>query len=133
MRGSAPALVAEAIGTFLFFFIAAGAALAVTGDPAAALLVVALALAWGVSLGTTSLALADAARQGATNQSQRALPLWLNGGGRDHHRPPPPKPDGGGRTPIVGNPPGALQPFNALPGGSFSPAIRGEKRETEQR
>jgi MIP family channel proteins len=43
MRGSAPALVAEAIGTFLFFFIAAGAALAVTGDPAAALLVVALA------------------------------------------------------------------------------------------
>jgi MIP family channel proteins len=35
--------VAEAIGTFLFFFIAAGAALVVTGDPAAALLVVALA------------------------------------------------------------------------------------------
>jgi len=43
MRGSAPALVAEAIGTFLFFFIAAGAALVVTGDPAAALLVVAFA------------------------------------------------------------------------------------------
>jgi MIP family channel proteins len=43
MRDWAPALVAEAIGTFLFFFIAAGAALVVTGDPAAALLVVALA------------------------------------------------------------------------------------------
>jgi MIP family channel proteins len=44
MRGSAPALVAEGIGTFLFFFIAAGAALVVTGgDPAATLLVVALA------------------------------------------------------------------------------------------
>jgi MIP family channel proteins len=43
MQGSVPAVVAEAIGTFLFFFIAAGAALVVTGDPAAALLVVALA------------------------------------------------------------------------------------------
>ncbi len=43
MQGSAPAIVAEAIGTFLFFFIAAGAALVVTGDPAAALLIVALA------------------------------------------------------------------------------------------
>ena len=43
MRGSGPALVAEAIGTFLFFFIAAGAALVATGDPAATLLVVALA------------------------------------------------------------------------------------------
>jgi MIP family channel proteins len=43
MSGWAPALVAEAIGTFLFFFIAAGAALVVTGDPAAALLIVALA------------------------------------------------------------------------------------------
>ncbi|MEX0629776.1 MAG: aquaporin [Chloroflexota bacterium] len=43
MRDWAPALVAEAIGTFLFFFIAAGAALVVTGDPAATLLVVALA------------------------------------------------------------------------------------------
>ncbi len=43
MQGSAPALVAEAIGTFLFFFIAAGAALVATGDPAATLLIVALA------------------------------------------------------------------------------------------
>jgi MIP family channel proteins len=43
MRDWAPALVAEAIGTFLFFFIAAGAALVVAGDPAAALLIVALA------------------------------------------------------------------------------------------
>jgi MIP family channel proteins len=43
MSGTVPALVAEAIGTFLFFFIAAGAALVVTGDPAAALIVVALA------------------------------------------------------------------------------------------
>jgi MIP family channel proteins len=43
MQASVPAVVAEAIGTFLFFFIAAGAALVVTGDPAAALLVVALA------------------------------------------------------------------------------------------
>ena len=43
MQGSVPAVVAEAIGTFLFFFIAAGAALLATGDPAAALLVVAIA------------------------------------------------------------------------------------------
>ncbi|HEV7200640.1 MAG TPA: aquaporin [Candidatus Limnocylindria bacterium] len=43
MRGLAPALVAEAVGTFLFFFIAAGAALAATGDPAAVLLTIALA------------------------------------------------------------------------------------------
>jgi glycerol uptake facilitator-like aquaporin len=43
MQGSVPAVVAEAIGTFLFFFIAAGAALLATGDPASALLVVALA------------------------------------------------------------------------------------------
>jgi MIP family channel proteins len=43
MRGMAPALVAEAFGTFLFFFIAAGAALAATGDPAAVLLSIALA------------------------------------------------------------------------------------------
>jgi MIP family channel proteins len=43
MRGLAPALVGEAVGTFLFFFIAAGAALAATGDPAAVLLVIALA------------------------------------------------------------------------------------------
>ena len=44
MRGGAPAYVAEAVGTFLFFFIAAGAVLVVTGgDPAATLLVVALA------------------------------------------------------------------------------------------
>lgn len=43
MSGSAPALLAEAVGTFLFFFIAAGAALVVTGDPAAASIVVALA------------------------------------------------------------------------------------------
>ncbi|HEY7738279.1 MAG TPA: aquaporin [Candidatus Limnocylindria bacterium] len=43
MSGTVPALVAEAIGTFLFFFIAAGAALVVTGDPAAATIVVALA------------------------------------------------------------------------------------------
>ena len=43
MRDWAPALIAEAIGTFLFFFIAAGSALVVTGDPAATLLVVALA------------------------------------------------------------------------------------------
>jgi MIP family channel proteins len=43
MQGSAPAIVAEAIGTFLFFFIAAGAALVATGDPAATLLIVALA------------------------------------------------------------------------------------------
>jgi MIP family channel proteins len=43
MRGLAPALVAEAVGTFLFFFIAAGAALAATGDPAAVLLTIAFA------------------------------------------------------------------------------------------
>jgi MIP family channel proteins len=43
MQGSVPAVVAEGIGTFLFFFIAAGAALLATGDPAATLLVVALA------------------------------------------------------------------------------------------
>ena len=51
MSGSAPALVAEAIGTFLFFFIAAGAALVATGDPAATLLIVAppsarMSLSW---------------------------------------------------------------------------------------
>jgi len=51
MQGSVPALVAEAVGTFLFFFIAAGAALIVTGDPAAALLVGLLA-----ALGTSVLA-----------------------------------------------------------------------------
>lgn len=43
MQASVPAVVAEGIGTFLFFFIAAGAALVATGDPAATLLIVALA------------------------------------------------------------------------------------------
>lgn len=48
MRDWAPALVAEAVGTFLFFFIGAGAALVATGDSSAVLLVV--ALAHGVAL-----------------------------------------------------------------------------------
>jgi MIP family channel proteins len=40
---SVKSLVAEAVGTFLFFFIGAGAALSVTGDPNAATLIIAAA------------------------------------------------------------------------------------------
>lgn len=75
MRGWAPALVAEAIGTFLFFFIAAGAALVVTGDPAAVLLVV--ALAHGVVL--AALVSSLGAVSGAHFNPAVTLGLWVAG------------------------------------------------------
>ena len=75
MRDWAPALVAEAIGTFLFFFIAAGAALVVTGDPAAALLVV--ALAHGVVLAVLVSALG--AVSGGHFNPAVTLGLWVAG------------------------------------------------------
>lgn len=75
MRGTAPALVAEGIGTFLFFFIAAGAALAVTGDPAAALIVV--ALAHGVVLAV--LVSSFGAVSGGHFNPAVTLGLWIAG------------------------------------------------------
>jgi MIP family channel proteins len=75
MRLGAP-LVAEAIGTFLFFFIAAGAALAVTGgDPAAALIVV--ALAHGVVLAV--LVSSFGAVSGGHFNPAVTLGLWIAG------------------------------------------------------
>jgi MIP family channel proteins len=75
MSGWAPALVAEAIGTFLFFFIAAGAALIATGDPAAALLIV--ALAHGVVLAVLVSSLG--AVSGGHFNPAVTLGLWLAG------------------------------------------------------
>jgi len=75
MRGSVPALIAEAVGTFLFFFIAAGAALVVTGDPAAALLVV--ALAHGVVLAV--LVSSFGAVSGGHFNPAVTLGLWIAG------------------------------------------------------
>jgi MIP family channel proteins len=75
MSGSAPALLAEAIGTFLFFFIAAGAALAATGDPAATLLVV--ALAHGVVLAV--LVSSFGAVSGGHFNPAVTLGLWIAG------------------------------------------------------
>jgi MIP family channel proteins len=75
MRDWAPALVAEAIGTFLFFFIAAGAAVVVTGDPAATLLVV--ALAHGVVLAVLVSALG--AVSGGHFNPAVTLGLWVAG------------------------------------------------------
>ncbi|MGH2463319.1 MAG: aquaporin [Candidatus Limnocylindria bacterium] len=75
MRDWAPALVAEAIGTFLFFFIAAGAALVVTGDPAATLLVV--ALAHGVVLAVLVSSLG--ATSGGHFNPAVTLGLWVAG------------------------------------------------------
>jgi MIP family channel proteins len=75
MSGSAPALVAEAIGTFLFFFIAAGAALVATGDPAAALLIV--ALAHGIVLAV--LVSAFGAVSGGHFNPAVTLGLWIAG------------------------------------------------------
>jgi len=75
MRDWAPALVAEAIGTFLFFFIAAGAALVVTGDPAGTLLVV--ALAHGVVLAVLVSSLG--AVSGAHFNPAVTLGLWVAG------------------------------------------------------
>jgi len=75
MQGSVPALVAEAVGTFLFFFIAAGAALIVTGDPAAALLVV--ALAHGVVLAVLVSSLG--AVSGGHFNPAVTLGLWIAG------------------------------------------------------
>jgi hypothetical protein len=73
---------------------------------------------------------ADEARRAASQPHQvLATPFWASG----RRGKPPRIPRDEGRTPIVGSPPGALHPFTALPGGSFSPAIRGEKRDTEQR
>ena len=51
----APALLAEAVGTFLFFFIGAGAALLATGDPSSVLLVVALAHGTALAVMVSSL------------------------------------------------------------------------------
>ena len=75
MRDWAPALVAEAIGTFLFFFIAAGAALVATGDPAATLLIV--ALAHGLVLAVLVSALG--AVSGAHFNPAVTLGLWVAG------------------------------------------------------
>ena len=75
MSGSVQALIAEAIGTFLFFFIAAGAALVVTGDPAAALLVV--ALAHGVVLAVLVSSLG--AVSGGHFNPAVTLGLWIAG------------------------------------------------------
>ena len=75
MRDWAPALVAEAIGTFLFFFIAAGAALVVTGDPAATLLVVALAHGLVLAVLVSSLG----AVSGAHFNPAVTLGLWVAG------------------------------------------------------
>ena len=75
MSGSAPALVAEAIGTFLFFFIAAGAALVATGDPAATLLIV--ALAHGVVLAV--LVSSFGAVSGGHFNPAVTLGLWIAG------------------------------------------------------
>jgi MIP family channel proteins len=67
--------MAEAIGTFLFFFIAAGAALIATGDPAAALLIV--ALAHGVVLAVLVSSLG--AVSGGHFNPAVTLGLWLAG------------------------------------------------------
>jgi MIP family channel proteins len=75
MSGTVPALVAEAIGTFLFFFIAAGAALVATGDPAAALLIV--ALAHGVVLAV--LVSSFGAVSGGHFNPAVTLGLWIAG------------------------------------------------------
>jgi MIP family channel proteins len=75
MSGTLPALVAEAIGTFLFFFIAAGAALVATGDPAATLLIV--ALAHGVVLAV--LVSSFGAVSGGHFNPAVTLGLWIAG------------------------------------------------------
>lgn len=75
MRGSAPALVAEAIGTFLFFFIAAGAALVATGDPAATLLIVAFAHGIVLAVLVSSLG----AVSGGHFNPAVTLGLWIAG------------------------------------------------------
>jgi MIP family channel proteins len=75
MSGTVPALVAEAIGTFLFFFIAAGAALVATGDPAATLLIV--ALAHGVVLAV--LVSSFGAVSGGHFNPAVTLGLWIAG------------------------------------------------------
>jgi MIP family channel proteins len=75
MRDWTPALVAEAIGTFLFFFIAAGAALVVSGDPGAGLLIV--ALAHGVVLAVLVSSLG--AVSGAHFNPAVTLGLWVAG------------------------------------------------------
>ena len=76
MRGWAPALVAEAVGTFLFFFIGAGSILVVTGsDPAATLLIV--ALAHGVALAVMVSALG--AVSGGHFNPAVTLGLWVAG------------------------------------------------------
>jgi MIP family channel proteins len=75
MSGSAPALIAEAIGTFLFFFIAAGAALAATGDPAATLLIVAFAHGIVLAVLVSSLG----AVSGGHFNPAVTLGLWIAG------------------------------------------------------
>jgi MIP family channel proteins len=75
MSGTVAALVAEAIGTFLFFFIAAGAALVATGDPAATLLIV--ALAHGVVLAV--LVSSFGAVSGGHFNPAVTLGLWIAG------------------------------------------------------
>jgi MIP family channel proteins len=75
MSGSVPAIVAEAIGTFLFFFIAAGAALVATGDPAATLLIV--AFAHGIVLAV--LVSSFGAVSGGHFNPAVTLGLWISG------------------------------------------------------
>ena len=75
MRDWAPALAAEAIGTFLFFFIAAGAALVATGDPAETLLIVALAHGLVLAVLVSSLG----AVSGAHFNPAVTLGLWVAG------------------------------------------------------
>lgn len=75
MRDWAPALAAEAIGTFLFFFIAAGAALVATGDPASTLLIVALAHGLVLAVLVSSLS----AVSGAHFNPAVTLGLWVAG------------------------------------------------------
>lgn len=75
MREWGSALGAEAIGTFLFFFIAAGAALVATGDPASTLLIV--ALAHGLVLAVLVSALG--AVSGAHFNPAVTLGLWAAG------------------------------------------------------
>ena len=75
MRGWAPALAAETIGTFLFFFIAAGAGLVATGDPASTLLIVALAHGLVLAVLVSSLG----AVSGAHFNPAVTLGLWVAG------------------------------------------------------
>jgi MIP family channel proteins len=75
IRDTGLQLAAETVGTFLFFFIAAGAALAVTGDPASALLVVALAHGVVLAVLVSSFGVVS----GAHFNPAVTLGLWIAG------------------------------------------------------